>query len=164
MKIAIVSDSHDQWDNLEKVVKFANEQDCEYLLHAGDLISPPGVTILQEFKGKVIFVFGNNEGEKVGLTRKFDSIENLELKGTIYEGELGGVKIHMNHYPEIGYLAAKSGEYDLVIYGHDHTYYKDKVNNTLLVNPGALIRRGIDFISFLIFDTETKNTELIKID
>lgn len=163
MKIAIISDSHDQWDNLEKVINLANEKECEYILHAGDLISPPGVAILENFNGKVIFVFGNNEGEKVGLARMFDSTEKLTLAGNIFDEEIDGIKIHMNHYPEIGTLAAQSGNYDLVIYGHNHTYKNELIGKTSLINPGALIGRGIEFTSFVIYDTATKEAELIKL-
>ncbi|MEK9171104.1 MAG: metallophosphoesterase family protein [Patescibacteria group bacterium] len=70
MKIAIMADSHDVWDNLEKAVARANKEKCELLLFAGDFIAPPGIPILEKFNGKIKFVWGNNEGEKVGLTRK----------------------------------------------------------------------------------------------
>src|SRR3989344_9450767 len=118
MKISIMSDSHDNWLNLEKAIEISNSEGCEYLLHAGDLIAPPIVDILKKFKGQVKFVWGNNEGERVGISKAFASSENLELSGDIFEGEIDGVKIFMNHYPRISELAAKTGKFDLCIYGH----------------------------------------------
>ena len=163
MKISIMSDSHDRWEILEKAIEISNENNCEYLLFAGDLISPPGLAVLEKFVGKVKFIWGNNEGEILGLTRKMDASDKIELAGDIYVDEIDGIKIFMNHYPNIVNLAAKSGEYDLCIYGHDHTYHESKVGETLLVNPGAITPYKIDGSTFIIFDTETKEVERVDL-
>lgn len=160
MKISIISDSHDDWEGLEKAVEISNKEDCKFLLFAGDLIAPPGIAILEKFNGDVKFVWGNNEGEKVGMTRKFDSLQNIELCGDIFEGEIDGIKIFMNHYPRIVELASKSGEFDLCIHGHTHTYREEKVNNTILLNSGAI--KG-DNPTFAVFDTTTKEISKIAI-
>lgn len=156
-----MSDCHDAWGNLEEAVSKANEEKCEHLLFAGDLNSPPGVGIFEKFNGEVILVWGNNEGEKSGLTRKFDASKNIKLAGDIYEGELDGVKIFMNHYPRITELAAKSGEFDICVFGHTHDYEEKKVGNTLLVNPGEIQGLATGEAGFVIFDTETKKAERI---
>ena len=88
MKIAITSDSHDNWTNLEKAVKAANFSKCEQLLFAGDLISPPGVAILEKFEGHVKFIWGNNEGERMGITRKMDVSEKITLCGDFLRTKL----------------------------------------------------------------------------
>ena len=77
MKIAIMSDSHDRWDYLEKAIGIAHGKGCELLLFAGDLIAPPGLAILEKFNNKVKFVWGNNEAEQVGMTRRMDSSEKV---------------------------------------------------------------------------------------
>lgn len=158
-----MSDSHENWTNLEAAVEVANEFECEYLLHAGDLISPQRVDILESFKGQVIFVWGNNESEKMGLTRKMDAAANIELAGGFYEGELGGVRIFMNHYPKYAEHAAQTDLYDLVIHGHTHVYREEHFGNTLLLNPGEI--QGNDGpASFVIYDTEGKTWEQITIE
>lgn len=164
MKIAIMSDSHDNWPNLERAIEIANLNSCKYLLHAGDLISPPGTEYLQKFKGKVIFVWGNNENEKTGITRKMDAIDNFELAGGYYEGEIDGVKIFMNHYPKYAELAAKSGEYDLVIHGHTHKYREESFSNTLLINPGEIQGMLSGSPIFALFDTKTKSVKKLVLE
>lgn len=163
MKIAIVSDSHDRWDYLGEAVRVANENECEFLLFAGDLIAPPGIAILQQFKGKVIFVWGNNEGEIEGMTKKFSDSKNIELCGKAYAGEIGGLKVFMNHYPEISVLAAESGEYDLCVYGHDHEYFEGKKGDTILLNPGEIQGYLTGNKTFMIFDTKSKEVEKITL-
>ncbi len=163
MKISIMSDSHDNWVNLEKAVNISNENHCEFLLFAGDLIAPPQLAILEKFNGKIKFVWGNNEAEKVGLTRMMDSSNKIELCGDIFEGEIGGVKIFMNHYPRIAELAAKSKEFDLCIFGHTHEYVESKIGNTILVNPGEIQGYKTGKASFVIFDTESKRLKKVNL-
>ena len=137
----------------------ANKEGCELLLFAGDLIAPTGVQILEKFKGNVKVVWGNNEAERVGLTRKFDASKNIQLAGDIYEDKVDEIKIFMNHYSRISELAAQSGEFDLCIYGHTHEYLEKIVGNTLLVNPGEIQGYGTGNVTFIIYDTSTKETK-----
>lgn len=164
MHIAIMSDSHDRWDHLEKAVQLANERKCELLLFAGDLIAPPGLAVLEKCNGDVKFVWGNNEAERVGLTRMMDASRKIELCGDIYESTVSGVRIFMNHYPRFGELAAKSGEFDLVIFGHTHEYHHEMIGDTLLLNPGEIQGFKTGKAGFVIYDTATKTAERILID
>lgn len=57
MKIAIMSDSHEHWDNLRHAISTANNG-CEVLLFAGDLMSSgEGLAALKTFNGSVHMVF-----------------------------------------------------------------------------------------------------------
>lgn len=158
-----MSDSHDRWDNLEKAVKIANEKGCKVLLFAGDFSAPPGIAILEKFNGDVKFVWGNNEAEKMGLTRKFDASKKIQLCGDIFEGEFEGVKIFMNHYPRIAELAAKSGEFDLCIYGHSHEYHHEIINKCLSINPGEIQGYATGNVTFMIYDTKKRGVERVDI-
>jgi putative phosphoesterase len=161
MKIAIMSDSHENWINLEKAVSIANEKECEYLLFAGDLIAPPMLSYLEKFSGKVKFVWGNNEAERVGLVRKMDASKNIEMCGDVFEAEIDGLKVFMNHYPRFVELAAKSGEFDLCIHGHTHIYREEKIGNTILINPGEIQGFKTGIATFVIFDTVKKTLEKV---
>jgi putative phosphoesterase len=160
MKIAVMSDSHDNWKNLEEVVDMANQKNCEVLLFLGDLIAPPGIKILEKFNGEAKFVWGNNEGERVGITRKMDALGKIELCGNTFEGELGGVKMFMSHFPRISELVAKSGEFDLCLCGHTHKYREEKIGDCLLLNPGAI--QGFKTqATFVIFNTSNRKVEKV---
>ena len=161
MKIAIMSDSHDNWQRLADSVTKANDAECKYLLFAGDLVSPPGLAELEKFQGDVKFVWGNNEMERVGMTRKMDASKIIELYGDYFEGEIAGVKIFMNHFPKFVELAAKSGEYDLVIHGHTHDYRVEQIDKTILVNPGEIHGYKTGKATFIIFDTSSKSVKKI---
>lgn len=158
-----MSDSHDSWDHLEKAIVTAHENGCELLLFAGDLIAPPGLAVLEKFRGKVKFVWGNNEAERVGMTRKMDASEKVELCGDVYEESVDGVRIFMNHYPRLVELAARSREFDLCIFGHTHQYHHEMVDACLLINPGEIQGYRTGICSFVVFDTQTKKAEKIVV-
>ena len=88
MKIGIISDSHDDVDNVNKAITIFEEEKVRAIIHAGDIISPP---IVKEFKkltdnGIEFFgIFGNNDGEQKGLENAFAYI-NGKLLGN--EGKI----------------------------------------------------------------------------
>jgi putative phosphoesterase len=164
MKIAIMSDCHDNWENLEKAINIANENSCSHLLFAGDFISPLGVEILEKFKGQVKIVWGNNEAEKIGMMKRISATKNVELCGDLFDGEISSCKILMNHYPRFAQLAAKSQEYDLCIHGHTHEYYTELIGQTVLINPGEIHGYKTGEVGFAIYDVETQDVQRIVIN
>lgn len=143
MKIAVMSDSHDNWENLSQAVRQANDLDCEVLLHAGDLVAPAGVAVLQDFRGKVKFVWGNNETEQVEITRQM-TVADMEVFDR-FEGQIGGLAVFMSHYPQPAETASLSESFDLCVHGHTHQYREERVDNkegqvakTLILNPGEI--------------------------
>lgn len=168
MKIAILGDSHDHYENLRKAVYLANEQDCKLMLHTGDLGAPgDSVDILKDFSGHVKMILGNNDHEIVGLMRKSYELENFEIikttrGGDSCEEEVDGVKIFMHHYPRIAELAAASGEFDLCIFGHTHKYHDETVGNTLLINPSA-INGSKEHPAIVVYDTEVRKHQKIEL-
>ncbi len=168
MKILIASDSHDNWEKLSRAVTVGNEHNCEVLLFAGDLISPPGIDVLRQFSGQVHLVLGNNEGELVALTRVCDSAPSVTLHGNLNGGTMeetfGGLRFYMNHYPLNAEHAAHTGSYDVVVFGHTHEYHEDHlVNGTILLNPGEVQGYRTGTSSVVLFDTDTRHIERIDL-
>lgn len=168
MKILIASDSHDNWEKLARAAALGNERGCDSLLFAGDLISPTGIEVLNQFNGEVHMVLGNNEGELVALARLADALPKLTLHGNLNGGtmehDFGGLRFYMNHYPGNAENAALSGKYDVVIFGHTHEYHEDHMaNGAILLNPGEVQGHRTGTASALIFDTETKQCERIDL-
>jgi len=136
MKIGIISDSHDHHQNVLKAVDIFNSQEVEYILHAGDIISPFAAAAFSEVKGaEFIAVFGNNDGEKLYLKSRIEDFGG-EIHEDTYTGQIGGRRIFMTHKPDVVEEVAASGNFDLVIYGHTHKQDIRKVKDTLIINPG----------------------------
>ena len=165
MKILVASDSHDRWDYLTQAIEIANNVGCEVMLFAGDLIAPVGARTLDKFNGHVHTVLGNNEGELVNLTRALDKRENITFHKNTMEETIGGLSFYMNHYPDIVENAALTGKYDVCVYGHNHTY-RDEVleNGTHILNPGEVCGNRTLTPTAIIFDTDTNKAEKINLN
>jgi len=136
MKIAIVSDSHENMNMIDKACEIMKNENVEVIFHAGDIISPIAIDHFKNCNCLMIAVFGNNDGDKLFIQEKIKTFGNI-FTG-IYEGELAGKKIIMMHEPKAVSSIAKSGDYDLIIYGHTHVIDIRKVGKTLIINPGEL--------------------------
>jgi len=118
MKIGILSDSHDNLPAIERIVERFNAEKVGLVLHAGDFVSPFTAIPLGKLHAPLVGVFGNNDGDRIYLTRRFEGI------GTIHPGyhtfEVDGLRVVLMHEPKSIDALAGSGTYDLVVYGHTH--------------------------------------------
>jgi len=157
MKIAICSDIHDNIWVLERALK--GMQDAESLLFCGDFCAPFTLVQMAEgFPGPIHAVWGNNDGDKWLLTNQANRFDHVELHGELGEIEMGGIRIGINHYPEIAQGLVRSGNYDLVCYGHNHQVHDETIGATRLINPGELMGR-FGTSGFAVIDTETGDAE-----
>jgi uncharacterized protein len=163
MKIAIVSDSHDQIPNLRSAVTLANERGCALLIHCGDLISPFMLEELAAFAGAVHLVYGNNIGDQhlisSACSSRFPTLTHHGILGAV---EAGGRKIAFTHYPQLARGLAVQGNFDLVCCGHNHRYRVEKIGGSLLVNPGELLGKDAQ-PSFLVLDCATLEVERLEV-
>ncbi len=142
MKIAILSDSHDNIWNLEKALIAANQNGAEVLLHCGDLVAPFIVAqIAQAFAGPIHILEGNNDGDGRLQQQVASQFPHVTLHGIYAELDLGGRDIALIHYPEPARRIAQSGHFDLVCYGHNHRQNWEQIGKCMLVNPGEVMGR-----------------------
>lgn len=132
MKIGVMSDTHDNVPMIRDAVKFFNDNNVEFLIHAGDFIAPFAVAPLDELKCDYIGVFGNNDGEKFGLDKR----SRGKINNPPHSLELNNRKILILHEPHELFALAKSQVYDIIIYGHTHKPAIERHANTLVINPG----------------------------
>ena len=133
MKLGIMSDSHDNLPLITRAVEIFNNEEVEMVLHAGDFVSPFTADILKGLKAQFVGVFGNNDGDKLFLRRKFDDI------GMIHEDYLETLldnkNIALMHQPKFLEALAASSKYDLIVYGYTHEI-DIRTGTPLIVNPG----------------------------
>src|SRR5689334_23920762 len=80
MNVGIISDTHDDIENVQRAIEIFNAEGVEYVIHAGDYVFPGIIKEFEKLNAKLIGVLGNNDGEKVHLLKNFLGIGG-ELKG-----------------------------------------------------------------------------------
>lgn len=162
MKLAILSDTHDNLWALRAALDLMTSADA--VIHCGDLCSPFMLKELGEgAEGKPVhIVWGNNEGDVLLMTRLLPQFPHVTLHGALAQLEFDGLRVAVNHYPEIAQGLALSGQYALVCFGHNHTASEEKAGECVLLNPGEVMglmgRR-----TFAFFDTRTRATEFVEL-
>jgi len=168
--IGVISDTHDNKENILKAVDRLNEKNVDALIHCGDYCSPfvkkwfnnLNNTIKEKFFG----VFGNNDGDHVFLRQNLGSICNLVENGYELVLELDGKQIYASHMPKEKTLNAliNSGVFDIVVSGHTHSVIQKKHNNGVLqVNPGECCGYLTGNATFAIINTKTMEAEIIDL-
>ncbi len=159
MKIAILSDIHDNIWKLAAVLDSLGEADA--MLFCGDLCSPFIIGQLANgFGGPIHIVFGNNDGDLYRITQNAQSFGHVKLHGHYFQDTFDGRQFAMNHYPDIAADIAASANFEVVCYGHNHDYKIERVGSTLTINPGPIMGynpiKKMDVAStFVIYDTRT---------
>lgn len=190
MKIAILSDSHDNIPNLEKALDWINQEGIKIIIHCGDLGAPSILTkvMIPKFSGKIHLVYGNVDDPEL-LEKEVKNFENIKVHGEVGEIELAAntkhsvSRIAFTHQPEKAKELAQSGKYDIVFYGHTHKPWLQQVQINIDQNAD---RRGYDLgvnqlrnqrksamlvnpgtlagmfykATFAVYDTETNKLEL----
>jgi putative phosphoesterase len=162
MLIGICSDSHDHVENTKTAVTFFKTLKIDRLVHAGDYCSPFMIPL---FDGLPLHgVFGNNDGDKYLLMKKFDEID-ATLYGDFFSFTEDGLKFAVYHgtYEEITRSLEKSGVYDVVISGHTHEASVETVGETISINPGSVNGFAGDAM-LALFDTESKEVKFKEIN
>lgn len=170
MLVGIISDTHDDLKAVDKAVKVFKERGVEIVLHLGDIVAP---FTLARFKKngveKLIAVFGNNCGERLGL-RRVASEHGYTINEPPHVLELEGKRILMlhgwgptEHTKRLVESLARSGDYDVILYGHTHLVDVRRVNGTLIVNPGEACGCLTGKKTIAILDIKTLNVEVIEL-
>ncbi len=142
---------------IAKAVELFNRQEVDLVLHAGDFISAITAKEFKKLKAKLIGVFGNNDGDKLLLQKRFQGIG--ELYDDYHELEIEGRKIVLMHQPKFLKALIASGKYDLIIYGHTHKV-DIREGQPLVINPGECGGWLTGRRTVAIVDLETMKVEI----
>jgi putative phosphoesterase len=164
MLIGVLSDVHDNLDNLRKALEVFEERGAEALIFCGDFCSPiPARVMAGEFKGEVHCVFGNGDGDRfLMLNAANTQCPNLKLYGEYAELEFEGVKVAVTHYPFYARALARTGDYQAVFSGHTHEASLERINDCLWLNPGDVMGWK-DKGSCAIYNAATNSGEIVTI-
>lgn len=160
MRIAVMSDLHDNIPAWDMILREINSENIKVLINCGDTATASALRrIAKNFSGQIHDVYGNNAvpEEQQVVARE---CENLVLHGEVGGVELDGYQVGFTHFPQVAEAMAKSGEFDLVCHGHTHLKRWEKIGDCYILNPGTA--GGVfQYPSFAIVDLDTMKAQFI---
>jgi len=164
MLIGVLSDIHDNLDNLRQALQVFKQREVKALIFCGDFCSPiPARVLAGEFAGEVHCVFGNGDGDRfLMLTVANRQHPNLKLHGEYAELEFEGAKVAVTHYPFYAKALARTGDYQAVFSGHTHEPHNERIGACLWLSPGDIMGwKGK--ATCAIYDTAANSGEIVTL-
>jgi putative phosphoesterase len=162
MKVGIISDTHDNLEAVDAAIEVIESEEVSLTIHTGDVISPFAAERLKDLSSPVKAVFGNNDGERTGLKKKFREF-GAEIDDFI-EFRHGGKRFAVYHGTIEGVLESlvEAGLHDVVACGHTHRPEIKTIGNTLFINPGEVCGYLTNRRSLCLLDINTMEPEIVN--
>jgi uncharacterized protein len=160
MKIAIVSDTHSRYANVQLALDAIKTRGVTTVLHCGDIEDAMTVRLFEGLDAH--FVFGNCDYDKQDLRRAM-----IEIGATSHEHwghlEMDGRNLAFMHGDDKSLMheVEASGHFDYLFHGHTHVAAERRTGPTRVINPGALHRAKHK--TFIFLDLATGAVESIPI-
>jgi putative phosphoesterase len=165
MLIGAVSDTHDNLPQIEKAVRYLNEQKVDLVLHAGDYIAGFVIPKFKMLNCKLIGVFGNNDGDHELLKKRFSETTNCTIHDQFTTITVDGYRIALLHGTETELLNSiiDSEYFNAVVHGHSHNRGIEKRGKTLAINPGELCGYLTGKSTLALLDTVKNEAKIVEI-
>ena len=166
MKIGIISDIHENFHNLILALKKMKEEKVEQIICLGDLMNDGIAKVLSISATPVFMVWGNNDGDKVVLTKTSSRAgSNLVSSINTYDFlEYDNRKIFVTHFQDLAIPMARSGMFDAIFCGHTHISQIEQVGKCLIANPGEVSAQRTGTASLAIYDTTLHEVRLVVLE
>lgn len=157
MKLAIISDIHDNLVNLEKCLTWCHAQQIEKIICCGDVTDLDTIKFLSaNFSGEIYLISGNME---IFEPKEISGFKNINYLGRFGRVLIDNFNVGIAHEPWFITKVKELGDCSIIFYGHTHEPWIKKDNNIIEVNPGTL--GGVfQRATFAVWDTKTKGIEL----
>jgi putative phosphoesterase len=132
--IGVMADSHDNLTMIRKAVALFKDARCDLVIHAGDVVAPFAARELAALDCHLKAVFGNCDGERIGLEKALEFFGEIQEAPFVFTQEGRTFILAHYHFSVPEFLS--SGKYDIIIFGHTHKAETRKQGKTMLLNPG----------------------------
>jgi putative phosphoesterase len=160
VRIGVVSDTHDNLDNVERIVELFNGAGVERVVHTGDITQAKTLRVLAGLRIPLVGVYGNNDQERESLEAAVRA-HGFHFVDPPLGIEWAGRRIVVVHDPtDHGADELYAGH--VLLHGHDHILRVETREQTLVFNPGECAGhiRGHNAIGVL--DLVSLETEILR--
>ncbi|MBN2556319.1 MAG: YfcE family phosphodiesterase [Anaerolineales bacterium] len=138
MILGLLSDTHDNLNNLLKAIEIFKAERAETLIHCGDITAPETIAMLGGFTLRC--AFGNMDFQQDALGQAIRRLGQNNRAGLVLELDFNGMAVAVahGHQREVLSNLIHSGRYAYVFHGHTHRRRDERIGGTRVINPGAL--------------------------
>ena len=158
--VGIMADSHDNVPLIKLAVELFNDQGVGLTVHAGDIIAPFAAKECGALFSSFISVFGNNDGEKKGLSKVIKSFGSIFSSPYFFNWQEKRFALLHEQF-DVDKLD-ETGEFDVIVYGHLHTT-EIRRGKALIVNPGEAGGWLYGRSTVAVLDCKSMKAELIEL-
>ncbi len=160
MKIACISDSHDNMLNVKKFLESIKNMGIKKVIHCGDIVAPFVIPLFSDYNVDFYGVYGNNDGERKGLKKKVREAGGfINPPPHIYE--IYGKRILVSHSPLLD--TQLPFDIDIYCFGHTHEVYLEKRDDLLIINPGELGGWLSGKSTYALIDLNSMNVKIMEV-
>ena len=163
MLVGIVSDSHDNVRMLRRAVEHFNAAGCELVIHGGDVVAPFAIAAFDALKCPFRAIYGNNDGEKVGLKMKSAAVGGA-IEEPPVQFEAGGLVFRILHDCADWENEAEEHGADVVVFGHTHDTVVETAGGRTGINPGECGGWLTGDSTAALIDTATREVRIINLE
>ena len=160
MRIGVVSDTHNMMRNVERIVALFDTAGVERVVHTGDITQAKTLQVFARMRARLVGVFGNNDLERDTLEEACRE-HRLEFVDPPLHLEWASRRVAVVHDPDDlqpSLLAAC----DVALHGHDHRQRIERVEGTLVLNPGECAGHLAGHNSVGVLDLARMETEILR--
>lgn len=161
MKIGIVSDTHNNLKNCNRIVEMFNEAGVERVVHTGDITQAKTLEIFSNLSMPMWGVYGNNDvGEMDSLVNAASqfSFEIIEPPMILTWLEKRIVVVH----DPLELSMVNPDDYDVILHGHTHRQTIEYDGDQLTFNPGECAGHMSGFNAIGVLDLSDLQVEILN--
>jgi putative phosphoesterase len=136
MLIGVVSDTHNNFKNIDQIIAIFNSENLGLVIHTGDITKAETLRKFSNLNCPLMGVFGNNDRLEQGLEEVCNQY-NFVFRDPPLSLLLGEKKFVVFHEPdEIESYVNKHRDIDVVLHGHTHRHKEETKDDIIYFNPG----------------------------
>lgn len=160
MKIGVVSDTHNNLKNVQRIVELFNAAGVERVIHTGDITQAKTLDVFARLDMPLYGVYGNNDQERDSLLRAVDR-HGFEFREPPFELQWHGRSIVVVHDP-LELDQHLNVDHDLALHGHTHLHRFEKRAGQVIFNPGECAGHLQGFNAVGILDLADLSVDLLR--
>lgn len=160
MKIAVISDIHDNLVNLEKCSAWCTANNIKSLICCGDIANAETLEIISQNWKEIYLIRGNLEIYEEEEVKKYSNIYYFNRFGL---ADIDGHRIGLCHEPLFFKDVLNLGKSEMIFYGHTHKPWEEIKYEVRIINPGN-VSNTYYAPTFAVWDTNSGEIELKMLD